>query len=646
MCDRLVQGGDWEAGWAVFLAMRQAGLTPSTISYNALISACERCGQPDRCARGASKPACMHAAAGPRLQPPAPPSLLRHDHPYNATTHPHTIATAAPSLPPPPAPPFPLRRALEVFASMQRRGQAPPNAVTFNTLISACAKAGRYAKARELHAAMAAAGIPEDVFTLSALITGVRGGGWWAGTTRPHAAAWHGWRGRAGGLGLPSSWPGRGAEVWVGDPAYPTAPASHPPRATCTCPTPPTAACERIGHWQGAEDHFVEFQARGVAPNTVAYNRLISALGRSGEWQRAVAAFRAMQPGAAGGAASASTSSRGSTSGSGSSKVPASGGGGGGGGDEFVYPAYVGAVPARPDRITYGSLIAALERGGQWQRALAVFEEMQAAGMQVEENAAAVVGHLCSRGVCHGVAASALGRRCCVGVCPPPMPSRPAAMCPPPLAAAQRLHLHLPYQRLREGRAVGDRGAAVQAHAGPGHPAGQHGHGGAQGAVSCARPFHHTRTGLSRERCSSCRGRAPAAQPPSCPCLPLPLPPPQLRLPAAHPPHAGAAAASGSRHRGFWARGAGVDRQQEGAGGGGLGPPAGLLCARFVGLHSNCCWERQPPPGNCEEKHASRLVTFSVSLCTVSLSTLVPLFPRQHILCSLSSVLTHVFGNS
>ncbi|EFN59084.1 hypothetical protein CHLNCDRAFT_137845 [Chlorella variabilis] len=251
-------GGDWEAGWAVFLAMRQAGLTPSTISYNALISACERCGQPDR--------------------------------------------------------------ALEVFASMQRRGQAPPNAVTFNTLISACAKAGRYAKARELHAAMAAAGIPEDVFTLSALIT----------------------------------------------------------------------ACERIGHWQGAEDHFVEFQARGVAPNTVAYNRLISALGRSGEWQRAVAAFRAMQPGAAGGAASASTSSRGSTSGSGSSKVPASGGGGGGGGDEFVYPAYVGAVPARPDRITYGSLIAALERGGQWQRALAVFEEMQAAGMQVEENAAAV----------------------------------------------------------------------------------------------------------------------------------------------------------------------------------------------------------------------------------------------------------------
>jgi pentatricopeptide repeat protein len=48
----LLQGGDWEKAWAVFLAMKQAGLRPSTISYNALISACERCGQTDRCAWG------------------------------------------------------------------------------------------------------------------------------------------------------------------------------------------------------------------------------------------------------------------------------------------------------------------------------------------------------------------------------------------------------------------------------------------------------------------------------------------------------------------------------------------------------------------------------------------------------------------
>ena len=55
---------------------------------------------------------------------------------------------------------------------MQRQPQASPNAVTYNTLISACAKAGLYAKAQQLHGQMQAAGEPDDVFTLTALITG------------------------------------------------------------------------------------------------------------------------------------------------------------------------------------------------------------------------------------------------------------------------------------------------------------------------------------------------------------------------------------------------------------------------------------------------------------------------------------------
>jgi pentatricopeptide repeat protein len=50
---------------------------------------------------------------------------------------------------------------------------------------------------------------------------------------------------------------------------------------------------------------------------------------------------------------------------------------------------YASCAAAKPDRITYGSLIAALERGGQWERALALFEEMQAAGIQVGVAAAA-----------------------------------------------------------------------------------------------------------------------------------------------------------------------------------------------------------------------------------------------------------------
>ena len=55
---------------------------------------------------------------------------------------------------------------------MQRAG-APLNAVTYNTMISACAKAGLYARAQKLHAEMQAAGVADDVFTLTGLITGV-----------------------------------------------------------------------------------------------------------------------------------------------------------------------------------------------------------------------------------------------------------------------------------------------------------------------------------------------------------------------------------------------------------------------------------------------------------------------------------------
>ena len=117
------------------------------------------------------------------------------------------------------------------------------------------------------------------------------------------------------------------------------------PIAAATRPYPPSAAaCERIGHWQGAEEHFLEFQARGVPPNTVAYNRLISALGRGGQWERALAAFAAMQGGGA------TTASRAAAAAEGEAAAAAA----------AVYNA---SPPAKPDRISYGSLIAALERG-------------------------------------------------------------------------------------------------------------------------------------------------------------------------------------------------------------------------------------------------------------------------------------------
>lgn len=194
----------------------------------------------------------------------------------------------------------------------------------------------------------------------------------------------------------------------------PSAP-SHTLR--CCAHHPPPAACERIGHWQGAEEHFLEFQERGVYPNTVAYNRLISALGRGGQWERAIVAFNAMQgcngsnrgldSGCAtvGGSSNPSSSSSSSTASASASAGSVDSRAGSrrrhgthagspqaadptaGSGEVPPGPSaeelYRSSATAKPDRITYGSLLAALERGGQWERALGVFEEMQARGIQV-----------------------------------------------------------------------------------------------------------------------------------------------------------------------------------------------------------------------------------------------------------------------
>ncbi|KAL4420028.1 hypothetical protein ABPG77_001278 [Micractinium sp. CCAP 211/92] len=335
----LQKAGQWEQSMRVFKEMEGQGIVPDVVAHNAAIAACAKGGEWEK----------AWAVFLAMKQAGLRPSTVS----YNALISACERCGQA-------------DRALEVFASMQRQ-QVAPNTVTYNTIISACAKAGLYARAQALHAEMQAAGVPDDVFTLTALIT----------------------------------------------------------------------ACERIGHWQGAEQHFQEFQRRGIQPNTVAFNRLISALGRGGQWEQALAAFQAMQqppaeqlqhqqqPGGsrrdAGSSSGRARNSVGESSSSSSLRHPVpslqaaaapvvepmsrpagaaapapagqrlrarrrgSRGGGSRGGSDSDAPEPVVYTPtptARPDRITYGSLIAALERGGQWERALAVFEDMQAQGIQ------------------------------------------------------------------------------------------------------------------------------------------------------------------------------------------------------------------------------------------------------------------------
>jgi pentatricopeptide repeat protein len=86
---------------------------------------------------------------------------------------------------------------------------------------------------------------------------------------------------------------------------------------------------------------------RGIQPNTVAHNRLIAALGGGGRWRYALEVFERML-------------------------LAAETGGGAGEGDGGV------SIGVQPDVITYGTIIAALERSGQWRLALDVFDRMQA----------------------------------------------------------------------------------------------------------------------------------------------------------------------------------------------------------------------------------------------------------------------------
>lgn len=94
--------------------MRRAGVQPNTVSYNSLLSACERCGQAER--------------------------------------------------------------ALEVFSMMEKEagptlGYTGSSLVTYNTLISACGKAGMYDQVQKKFQEMQDRGIGGDVFTMCGMIT-------------------------------------------------------------------------------------------------------------------------------------------------------------------------------------------------------------------------------------------------------------------------------------------------------------------------------------------------------------------------------------------------------------------------------------------------------------------------------------------
>ena len=116
-----------------------------------------------------------------------------------------------------------------------------------------------------------------------------------------------------------------------------------------------------MADWELAMQMTKRFEERGVAPNTVACNALINALGSGGQWQKVNApeatrchdcclpdCFVAMQAVEI-------------FDGMHDCQLPVSGD-----------PADAVCVPA--DDVTYASTISACQRNGQWQAALRVYE--------------------------------------------------------------------------------------------------------------------------------------------------------------------------------------------------------------------------------------------------------------------------------
>jgi len=133
------RGGDWEQAWAVFASMKRAGVAPTVVSYNSLISACEKCGQADRALEIFNKMKAATFTSG---------SVVLDQQGGGGGQGKTTTAVQ-------------------------------PTVVTYNTVISALAKAGRWEQANTVHNEMVGKGMRDDAFTLTALITACEKTGQW-----------------------------------------------------------------------------------------------------------------------------------------------------------------------------------------------------------------------------------------------------------------------------------------------------------------------------------------------------------------------------------------------------------------------------------------------------------------------------------
>ena len=231
-CARTPHGARAQITLNTFNLMREAGLTPNTVSFNVLISACERGGEWERALD------CYDSLKLAGLSP----DLITFNTLISVCAKGGQWAAAE-----------------ECFKRMLQEGLAPKT-ITFNALISACEKGAALPRALHWFTDMRSRGVDADTITYNALVSCCEKAGRW--DTALEVLGWM-----------------EASKVAPNTITYSAL----------------IAACEKGGEWERALALFDEMPGQGVTPNQITYNSLISACAAGGQWGTALEAYHRMR---------------------------------------------------------------------------------------------------------------------------------------------------------------------------------------------------------------------------------------------------------------------------------------------------------------------------------------------------------------
>lgn len=219
--------------------------------------------------------------------------------------------------------------ALDVMQAIREWGLLP-NRVTYNTAISACGKGGQPDAALGLLEDMRQTESGPDAFSYNSAISACASTGRW-----------------------------ENALTLLGE------------MKSAHCVTPDKfsfssaiAACGKGGQWKLALGVLEAMKRAGIRPGRVAFNAAIEACAGSGQWKKAIYLLREMEEEAATMAAAAMTEARQN-------------------GGKPAATAVDAASDVAPDVVSYNSALKACVDAGEWRLAVSLLEEMQRGGREL-----------------------------------------------------------------------------------------------------------------------------------------------------------------------------------------------------------------------------------------------------------------------